>query len=181
MGSRLRDRGAEGSEGVASVRVAGGVVRRSTSGCEGIQPIRVRMDLTSIRDGRELPDPGKPEECINPLFKLLQDHRDDKEIAHVIDEIESTWRKFERVWDGRWRQEPPEDPGVQCYDANHVVVNLRIAYERLAAGRKEAQPYLNSALKAAQDLLAREPALAARRLTPISGPPGGSDDPSPEP
>jgi hypothetical protein len=139
------------------------------------------MDLTSIRDGRELPDPGKPEECINPLFKLLQDHRDDKGIAHVIDAIESTWRKFERVWDGRWRQEPPENPGVQCYDANHVAVNLRIAYDRLAAGRKGALPYLNSALKAAQDLLAREPALAARRPTASSGPSGGSDDPGPVP
>ena len=124
------------------------------------------MDLDSLREGQELPDQGKPEAYINPLFELLRDHMGDEETATITKEVESTWREFEEVWDGQWNKEPthwehPENLGAQLYDAGHVAVNLRNAYRRLDSGRSGAVPRLRLASKAAQSLLRRERKLAA--------------------
>ena len=113
-----------------------------------------------------MPDQGQPEAYINPLFELLRDHMGDKEAASLINEVQSNWRKFEEVWDGRWNKEPaawehPENLGAQLYDAGHVAVNLRNAFWRLHSGRSDALPRLKLASKAAQSLLRREKKLVA--------------------
>ena len=124
------------------------------------------MDLERLREDRELPDQEHPEACINPLFKLLRDHMGNEATAAIINEVESTWREFEEVWDGHWNKEPadwerPENLGAQLHDAGHVAVNLRNAFWRLDSGRRGALPCLRQASEAAQSLLRRERKLAA--------------------
>jgi len=113
-----------------------------------------------------MPNPAEPELDINPIFELLRDHRADNVTATAIDEVESTWREFEKVWDGRWDKEPedwehPENRGAQLYDSGHVAVNLRNALWRLSSAKGGHLPWIGQAAHAARDLLAREKRLAA--------------------
>jgi len=138
------------------------------------------MDLDWIRDGSELLNAADPEKPINGIFELLRDCRDDEATAAAIDKVEREWREFEKVWNGRWDQEPKDWPDpdarrAQRTDARHVALHLRNVLWRLREGRGGNELALHHAWLAAQALAAREKRLADLR----SGPSGVTKDAGP--
>lgn len=141
-----------------------------------------RMDLRSIRDGREIPNPTEPDRDVNAIFKLLLDYRDDQATAAAIDKVETEWRDFEKVWNGLWDQEPkdwndPDARGAQRTDASYVVVYLRRVLDNLRGGLGGDQLALRHAWKVSKALAAREKRLASLR----SGTSGVTNDGGPVP
>jgi hypothetical protein len=141
-----------------------------------------RMDLNWIREGREMPNPVEPDRDINAILKLLRDHRDDEATAAAIDKVETEWRAFQKVWNGRWDQEPKDwkdsdARGAQRNDAGHVSVHLRSVLLRLKDQQGGIQLPLSYAWLAAKDLAEREKRLADLR----SGASGVPDDGGPVP